>query len=136
MIVYKLKELQNKKQSKSIKYKRKRLLDQVPNVKPLPVSVGAFIFTGIAIMGIAIGTIIATYVFFGAITLAGFIALIESNKYLKYLITKSNRLLDVLIFGATLYATASLGITITASLTVAGLGYTLVYAPWLRLRIK
>ena len=136
MINYKLKEPQIKKQAKPVKHKRKRLLDQVPNVKPLPVSVGAFIFTGIAIIGLAIGTIIATYVFFGAITLAGFIALIESNKYLKYLITKSNRLLDVLIFGVTLYATASLGITITASLTVAGLGYTLVYAPWLRLRIK
>ena len=136
MIVYKLKEPQIKKQSKSVKYKRKRLFRQVPDIKPLPVSVGAFIFTGIAIMGICIGTIIATYVFFGAITLAGFIALVESNKYLKYLIIKSNKLLDVLIFGATLYATASLGITITASLTVAGLGYTLVYAPWLRLKDK
>jgi len=136
MINYKLKEHQNKKQSKSVKHRRKRWFQQVPNVKPLPVSVGAFIFTGIAIMGIYIGAIIATYVFFGAITLAGFIALVESNKYLKYLITKSNKLLDVLIFGASLYATASLGITITATLTVAGLGYTLVYAPWLRLRSK
>jgi len=89
-------------------------------------------FIGFALVGVALGTTISTYVFFGIMTLAGLIAIIESNKYIKYLAQKSNRLLDVLIFIGTLYSTISLGITITASLTVAGLGYTLVYAPWLR----
>ena len=77
---------------------------------------------------------IAVYVFFGIISLIGLIAIIESNKYLKFIAKKSNKLIDVIIFSGTLYATASLGITITAALTIVGLGFTLVYAPWLRLQ--
>ena len=136
MIVYKLKTPQSKKQKKPIKPKRKRLFKQIPNIKPLSITSGVFLFSGLSFIGLIIGATIATYVFFGIIILSGFIALVESNKYLKHLVAKSNKLLDVLIFGVTLYATAMLGVTITASLTIAGLGYTLVYAPWLRLRIK
>lgn len=117
------------------KFKRK-LLNRVPNVNPLSHRVGLVIFLGLIVIGVLIGTAISTYVFFGAITLAGLIAIIESNKYLKYIASKSNKLIDILIFLATLYATLSLGVTITASLTFAGLGYTLVYAPWLRLKKK
>jgi len=115
------------------KLKRKPFI-RIPDVNPLSHRMGLIIFLGLVIIGILIGTAISTYVFFGAITLAGLIAIIESNKYLKYVATKSNKLLDIIIFLATLYATLSLGVTITASLTFAGLGYTLVYAPWLRLR--
>jgi hypothetical protein len=115
--------------------KPKKYLKAIPEVKPLSLKAGAFIFGGLSITGILIGTTIGTYVFFGAITLAGLIAIVESNKYFRYIITKSNRLLDVLIFTLTIYATVSLGITMTASLTFAGLGYTLVYAPWIRSRI-
>lgn len=116
--------------------KPKRFLKTIPEVKPLSLKAGAFIFGGISATGILIGAAIGTYVFFGAITLAGLIAIVESNKYFRYIITKSNKLLDVLIFALTIYATISLGITMTASLTFAGLGYTLVYVPWLRLRNK
>ncbi len=116
--------------------KLKSMLEQIPEVKPLPLTAGALIFGGISILGMAIGATIGTYVFFGAITLAGLIALSESNKYIKYLIVKSNRLVDLIIFGLTIYATVLLGVTMAASLTFAGLGYTLVYAPWLRSRNK
>lgn len=128
--------LKFKKHTKPPKEKRKSLLDKIPEVKPLPLKAGALIFGGISILGMAIGATIGTYVFFGAITLAGLIAIAESNKYIKYLIVKSNRFLDLIIFGLTMYATVLLGVTMTASLTYAGLGYTLVYAPWLRSRNK
>jgi len=62
----------------------------------------------------------------------GLIVLIENNRYLKFIAVKSNNFIDILIFGATIAATASLGITITASLTFCGLGYTLMYSPFLR----
>lgn len=119
-----------------LKEKRKSILFQIPEVKPLPLTTGALIFGGISILGMAIGATISTYVFFGTITLAGLIAISESNKYVRYLITKSNRVVDLIIFGLTMYATVLLGVTMAASLTFAGLGYTLVYAPWLRSRDK
>lgn len=116
--------------------KSKRSLKAIPEVKPLSLKAGAFIFGALSATGILIGTTIGTYVFFGGITLAGLIAIVESNKYFRYIIAKSNKLLDVVIFALTIYATISLGITMTASLTYAGLGYTLVYAPWIRSRNK
>ncbi len=119
-----------------LKEKRKSILDQIPEVKPLPLATGALIFGGVSILGMAIGATIGTYVFFGAITLAGLIAISESNKYVRYIISKSNKLVDLIIFGLTMYATVALGVTMAASLTVAGLGYTLIYAPWLRSRNK
>lgn len=128
--------LRIKKLTVPLKEKRKSLLEQIPEVKPLPLTAGALIFGGVSILGMAIGATIGTYVFFGAITLAGLIAIAESNKYIKYLIVKSNRLVDLIIFGLTMYATVLLGVTMAASLTFAGLGYTLVYAPWLRSRNK
>ncbi|MDP2069611.1 MAG: hypothetical protein Q8K04_11695 [Lutibacter sp.] len=128
--------LRIKKHSVPLKEKRKSILFQIPEVKPLPLTAGALIFGGITILGMAIGATISTYVFFGTITLAGLIAISESNKYVKYMITKSNRVVDLIIFGLTMYATVLLGVTMAASLTFAGLGYTLVYAPWLRSRNK
>jgi hypothetical protein len=94
--------------------KRKSILFQIPEVKPLPLATGALIFGGVSILGMAIGATISTYVFFGTITLAGLIAISESNKYVKYIITKSNRVVDLIIFGLTMYATVLLGVTMAA----------------------
>lgn len=126
--------LNGKKLIKSLK--EKSLFNEIPEVKPLSLKAGALIFGGITLLGMALSITIGTFVFFGAITLAGLIAIIESNKYFKYFVVKSNRLLDLLIFAFTINATVSLGVMMTASLTFAGLGYTLVYAPWLRLNNK
>ncbi|GGK41451.1 MULTISPECIES: hypothetical protein [Flavobacteriaceae] len=128
--------LKRKKCVKPPKEKKKTFLNQIPEIKPLPFKSGAFLFVGLILVGLSIGSTIGTYVFFGTITLVGLIALVESNKYIRYIVEKSNRLLDILIFGVTLFATISLGITITAVLTFAGLGYSLVYAPYLRSQNK
>ena len=69
---------------------------------------------------------------YGLITLAGLVGLIESAKPLKWLVIKFTTLIDILIFVASIFATAKLGYNITASLVVAGVGYTLVYAPYVR----
>jgi len=119
---------------KLIKKMKASILSRIPKVKPLPIWLSTLIFGVLAFIGLSIGATIATYVFFGIATLAGLVAIAESNRYVRFLITKSNKFLDLLIFAATIYATAILGVTITASLVFAGLGYTLVYAPWLRQR--
>lgn len=106
----------------------------IPEVKPMTPKSGALLFGGVAAVGLGMGAVVGTYVFFGLVTLAGLVALIESNKYLRHLVKQSSFLVDLALFVATIYATATLGVTITASLTVAGLGFTLAYAPWLRSR--
>jgi len=113
--------------------KKKWTID-VPEIQPLPLSVGAAVFGGLTVLGLGIGAAIGTYLFVGIVTLAGLVALAETNKYVRYIIIKGNKTVDVIIFGASLIATAQLGPTIAASLTVAGLGYTLIYAPWVRQR--
>jgi len=122
----------NKKPKRGFKMRFKN----APKVKPISFTRGALIFIGLSWFGMLISAAIATYVFFGIATLAGLIAIAENSTYIRHCIIKSNRLVDVSIFILTIYSTLTLGVTITASLTFAGLGYSLVYAPWLRSRFK
>ncbi|RED48821.1 hypothetical protein [Seonamhaeicola aphaedonensis] len=139
MILFKeeLKELM-KAPSKEKKSKKKSRLKfkKAPKVKPISYTKGALLFIGLSWFGMLLSAAIATYVFFGIATLAGLIAISENSTYIRHCIIKSNRLIDILIFLLTIYSTLTLGVTITASLTIAGLGYSLVYAPWLRSRFK
>ncbi|MDU8886304.1 hypothetical protein RXV94_09045 [Yeosuana sp. MJ-SS3] len=105
---------------------------RVQKVNPISFTKGALIYLVLSCIGVLVSSTIATYVFFGSITLAGLIAIAESNRYVRYAIVKSNRLIDLSIFGLSIFATLFLGVTLTASLTFAGLGYTLIYAPYLR----
>lgn len=93
-----------------------------------------FIVLGLLVM--AIGGQLAVYFLFGVITLIGFIALVESIPPLKWIVVRTSSVLDIIIFIVTIMATASLGVTIMASLTIAGLGFTLLYAPYLRANHK
>lgn len=93
---------------------------------------GTILFICIIILAFWVGSFLMTATFLGVLTLLGFIALVESIKPLKWLLERSTRTIDVIIFLATILATARLGLNITASLTVAGIGYSLVYAPRLR----
>jgi len=140
MILFKdeLKVLSESKKP-SIEKKKKRtksIFRKAPKVKPISFTSGALIFLSISWFGMLISAAIATYVFFGIATLIGLIAITENSSYLRHLIAKSNRLVDISIFLLTIYSTITLGVTIAASLTFAGLGYSLVYAPWLRSRNK
>ena len=93
---------------------------------------GALIFGVIVVLAFLIGSYILTATFFGLLTLAGMIAIIESIPPLKWLLSRSSKIFDVILFVFTIIATMSVGLNIAASLTVAGIGYTLVYAPYLR----
>ena len=73
---------------------------------------------------------------YGLITLVGLIALIETVPLLKWIVKKFTSFIDVMIFVLTIFATAKLGYNITASLVIAGVGYTLVYAPYVRREAK
>lgn len=115
---------------------RAELKSRLPDIKPLDYKRGALIFGTIAVAGLMVGATIATYVFFGGVTLAGLIAISETNPYVKYVVVNSNRTIDLIIMAGTIYATAALGVTVAASLTVAGLGFTLVYAPYVREQAK
>jgi len=109
---------------------RARVIQQNDNHISIPVGIG--IFTGISIIGVSIGATLGTYIFFGTATLVGLMVVIESQPRLKRWAIKSNKMIDVVILGASIYAIGTLGVTVAASLTFAGLGYTLVYAPYLR----
>lgn len=93
---------------------------------------GALVFAAVLLLAFMIGSYILTATFFGVVMLIGLVFLVESIKPLKWLMSKSTRIVDSCIFLFTIVAMASYGLNITAALTVAGLGYTLVYAPYLR----
>lgn len=83
------------------------------------------------IIGLIMGHMIASFIFFGMLTFAGFVFLVENITILKWIVYRTSALFDVLIFVASIVATIQLGVTITASLTVAGLAFTLLYRPWI-----
>jgi len=94
---------------------------------------GSLMFGGMCAVGaMAMGAAVSTYIFFGVVTLGGIIAIVESNAWLKKMATKGSLLIDIGLFGFTIYASAALGVTVAAAFTVAGLGWTLVYARYLR----
>ena len=93
---------------------------------------GALIFICIIVLAFMIGSYILTATFFGLLTLCGLIALIESIQPLRWILSRTTQIIDVVLFLFTILATMNYGLNIAASLTVAGIGYTLVYAPYLR----
>ena len=93
-------------------------------------------FVLICAIGIGIGGHLAGHIFFGVITLIGLIALVENIPFIKWFVYRTNNIIDVLLFVLAGIATVKLGVTITAALTVAGLGYTMIYAPYVRSQIQ
>lgn len=94
------------------------------------------LFGLICSVGFIIGGYIAASIFFGLITFIGFIFLVESIPFLKFIVYKSNKIIDMLLFLLTVVATIKLGVTITGGLTLAGLGFSMLYAPYMREQIS
>lgn len=86
------------------------------------------IFVLISVIGLII---MSVYFAAGLITLLSLVYLVESYKPLRWFFERFANLIDILLFGLTIIATAHLGVTITMSLVVAGLGYTMIYKPYL-----
>jgi hypothetical protein len=93
---------------------------------------GAIIFVGVILLAFMIGDFIMKAAFFGCLMLAGMAAMINSIPPMRNFMARMSKVVDVLIFTFTVIATAQFGLNITAGLTMAGLGYTLVYGPYLR----
>ena len=116
---------------RTFRTKSKARTEAIP-LNTLSAPMGLAIFSGISLVGISIGATIGTYVFFGTAALTGLIVVVESQPMIKKLAIKSNKVVDVAILVGSIYAMGVLGPTVAATVTFAGLGYTLVYAPWLR----
>lgn len=97
---------------------------------------GLLIFSVIIVLAFMVGSYILTATFFGLISLVGLIILIESIQPLKWLLSRTSKIVDMCLFIFTILATINYGLNIAAALTVMGVGYTLVYAPWLREQLQ
>lgn len=93
-------------------------------------------FVAAMVVGMVMGGHIASHIIFGLMMLAGLIGLVENIPIVKWFVYSTNNFIDIALFVAAGIATIYLGVTITAALTVCGLGYTFVYAPYVRERIK
>lgn len=93
---------------------------------------GLGIYAIIVFIAFLIGSYILVATFFGIVTLIGLIALVESIPLLKWFVRKTSSLVDILLFTLTIIAVTAYGLNISAALTMAGLGFTLIYAPYIR----
>lgn len=93
---------------------------------------GIGIFAIVVFIAFLIGSYILVATFFGIVTLIGLIALVESIPLLKWFVRKTSSLIDIILFVFTIIAVTAYGLNISAALTIAGLGYTLIYAPYIR----
>ena len=95
-----------------------------------------YMYAGAALLGLGmfLGGIIASIIFFGVLSAASIIFLVESNKQFKLFCGKYGFLIDLLLFILSALAIAYLGVTVAGGLGVASLIFT-VYrvsflVPW------
>jgi len=89
-------------------------------------------YIGMIAVCLLIGGHILEYIIAGLITLASFVFLIETIPLLKMIVAKTNKLIDIMIFIFAVYAKIHFGVTIAMALMFAGLGFTLLYGPYIR----
>lgn len=94
------------------------------------------IFAAVMAIGIGIGGHLAGHIFFGALLLGGLIALVENIPFVKWIVYKGNNIMDIMLWGLSAIAIVTLGVTVAAALAVASLGYTMVYAPYVRSKMN
>jgi len=87
-------------------------------------------------LGLVGGGHILAHISFGILMLAGIVALVENVNWIKWIVYRSNVILDLFFFIFSVIATVQLGVTITGAITVASLIFSLIYAPMMRNKIK
>ena len=90
------------------------------------------IYAGLILVSIIIGGDIVGYAFTGLLTLLSFVFLCESIPWLKWIVAKTNTLIDIALFAFAFYSKVHFGPTIAMALLFAGISYTLTYAPYVR----
>ena len=94
--------------------------------------INLYIYVGIFIMALFIGGNIIGYAFTGLITLASFVFLCESVPGLKWFVAKTSHIVDIMLFCFAVYSKVHFGVSIAMALLFATIGYTLLYAPYVR----
>ena len=89
------------------------------------------LYIGMILIAIMIGGDVVAYMFTGLITLLGFVMLVEGIPWLKWICVKLNTLIDIAFFVFGVYAKIHFGVTIAMALLFAGLGYSMLYRPYL-----
>lgn len=92
------------------------------------------LYIAILIFGVMFG--VGTYVMSGFITLLSLVFLIENNTWLKGIAYHFNKLFDIIIFAFGVWAKMNLGVTIGMAMLFAGLGYSMVYGPYIHATFK
>ena len=89
-------------------------------------------FAGAMLIGFLVGGHIVGHIFFGLMLLGGLIALVENIPFIKWIVYKGNNIMDVILWIFSAMAIVMFGVSIAAALAIASLGYTMVYAPYVR----
>jgi len=90
------------------------------------------IYIAMFLVALMIGGNIIGYAFTGAVTLLSFIFLCESVPALKWIVAKTTQLWDILLFCFAVYSKVHFGVSIAMALLFATIGFTLIYAPYVR----
>jgi uncharacterized membrane protein len=80
-----------------------------------------------------IGGNVISYAFSGIVTLLSFVFLVESIPGLKWVVAKCSYLIDIILFAFAVYAKVHFGVTLAMALMFGTIGFTLLYAPYVRL---
>lgn len=96
----------------------------------------SIIFAGAMLIGLIVGGHIVGHIFFGLMLLGGLIALVENIPFIKWIVYKGNNIMDVILWIFSAMAIVMFGVSIAAALAVASLGYTMVYAPYVRRQLE
>ena len=90
------------------------------------------IYVGMLFIALLIGGNVIGYAFTGAITLLSFIFLCESVPALKWMVAKTTQIWDIVLFAFAVYSKVHFGVSIAMALLFATVGFTLIYAPYVR----
>jgi len=90
------------------------------------------IYIAIIIFAMFIGGNVIGWAFTGVVTLLSFVFLCEAVPALKWVVAKTSHILDIAMFCFAIYSKVHFGVSVTMSLLFATIGFTLIYAPWVR----
>lgn len=74
---------------------------------------------------------LAVYMFSGLIMFAGLVAIVESVRWLQWLFARTGNVIDILIFGVSIYLLWNAGVTVAMGVSICGLLFTVFYKPFL-----
>ncbi len=76
------------------------------------------------------------YIFSGLIMFAGIVALTESCKPIRWFVAQTGNIIDIIIFGGSIFLLLDAGPTIAIGVSIAGLLFSYYYKPYLRERLS